>query len=268
MHALSTGIAYFASNMEQLSAVIITFNEQRNIRRCIESLLPVADEIVVLDSLSTDHTAAICGEYAKVRFHSQPFLGHIAQKNAAVALAKHELVLSLDADEVLSTELTDSITRVKQHRASDGYSMNRLTSYCGRWIRHCGWYPDRKIRLFNRSKGSWGGTDPHDKYLMTPGASVSHLNGDLLHYSYSKPEELRLQSEKFARIGAEALYRNGKGSSWLKMFFSPAFRFIRAYLLKKGFLDGRAGLIIAWYSASECFQKYNHLRKLVFKSRT
>lgn len=253
--------------MQQLSAVVITFNEQRNIRRCIESLLPVADEIVVLDSLSTDQTKAICTEFPVVRFHSQKFLGHIAQKNAAVALAKHELVLSLDADEALSADLAESILQVKRYVASDGYSMNRLTSYCGQWIRHCGWYPDRKIRLFNRSKGAWGGTDPHDKYLMNPGTSVSHLNGDLLHYSYTQPEELRLQSEKFARIGADALFRSGKGVSWLKMFFSPLFRFIRAYLLKAGFLDGKAGLVISWYSASECFQKYNHLRKLVFNHR-
>lgn len=253
--------------MQQLSAVVITFNEQRNIRRCIESLLPVADEIVVLDSLSTDQTKAICTEFPVVRFRSQKFLGHIAQKNAAVALAKHELVLSLDADEALSADLAESILQVKRYVASDGYSMNRLTSYCGQWIRHCGWYPDRKIRLFNRSKGAWGGTDPHDKYLMNPGTSVSHLNGDLLHYSYTQPEELRLQSEKFARIGADALFRSGKGVSWLKMFFSPLFRFIRAYLLKAGFLDGKAGLVISWYSASECFQKYNHLRKLVFNHR-
>jgi glycosyltransferase involved in cell wall biosynthesis len=250
--------------MVSLSAVIITFNEQRNIGRCIDSLLAVADEIVVLDSLSTDQTASICKQYPQVRFHTQPFLGHIAQKNAAVSLANNDWVLSLDADEELSPELISSILQMKSDPQADGYSMNRLTSYCGKWIRHCGWYPDRKIRLFHRSKGRWSGVDPHDKYTLDSDARLSHLKGDILHYSYVEPSELRTQTEKFARIGGDALFKSGKGSKWVKMFFSPMFRFIRAYVLKLGFLDGRAGLIISWYSAKECFLKYNHLRRLVY----
>ena len=250
--------------MIKLSAVIITFNEQRNIRRCIDSLLNVADEIVVLDSCSTDQTASICSQYPLVRFHSQPFLGHIAQKNAAVSFATHDWVLSLDADEELSPELIASINQMKNNPHGEGYSMNRLTSYCGKWIRHCGWYPDRKIRLFKRSKGRWSGVDPHDKYTLDPGAGFSQLQGDILHYSYVEPHELRAQTEKFARIGGDALFKSGKGSKWIKMFISPLFRFFRAYVLKLGFLDGRAGLIISWYSAKECFLKYDHLRRLVY----
>lgn len=249
--------------MVKLSAVIITHNEQRNIRRCIDSLLFVADEIIVLDSLSTDQTASICSQFPVVQFHTQPFLGHIAQKNAAVSLASNDWVLSLDADEELSSELITSILQMKIDPQSDGYSMNRLTSYCGKWIRHCGWYPDRKIRLFNRSKGRWSGVDPHDKYTLDMGAKWSHLKGDILHYSYVEPNELRIQTEKFARIGGEALYKSGQGSKWVKMFISPIFRFVRAYIFKLGFLDGQAGFIISWYSAKECFLKYDHLRRLV-----
>ena len=252
--------------MEKLSAVIITFNEQRNIRRCIESLLPVADEIVVLDSLSTDDTRRICESYPSVRFLTQPFAGHIEQKNDAAALATYDLVLSLDADEQLSVQLSNAILLIKQQRQHDGYSMNRLTSYSGQWIRHCGWYPDRKVRLFDRTKGRWGGVNPHDKYELFPGGRQAHLEGDLLHYSYANLEELRKQTQKFGQLGAQALFNAGKGGAWVKMFYSPLFRFLRAYVFKTGFLDGKAGIIISWYSAVECFIKYNQLRKLVFSN--
>jgi glycosyltransferase involved in cell wall biosynthesis len=252
--------------MEKLSAAIITFNEERNIRRCIESLLPVSDEIVVLDSNSTDGTRSICEEYPMVRFHSQPFAGHIQQKNDAASLTTYHLVLSLDADEVISEELKSSILEVKQNRKFDGYTMNRLTSYCGNWIRHCGWYPDRKIRLFDRRKGAWGGVNPHDKYELMQGGTQGHIQGDILHYSYASFEELQLQTDKFARLGAQDLFAKGRGRAWVKLFFSPTARFLRAYFFKLGFLDGVAGFIISWYSAVECFKKYNYLRKRVFES--
>ncbi|MFM7177423.1 MAG: glycosyltransferase family 2 protein [Bacteroidota bacterium] len=252
--------------MEKLSAAIITFNEACNIRRCIESLLSVADEIVVLDSNSTDATRAICSEYPIVRFHSQAFAGHIQQKNDVASLTTYDLVLSLDADEALSEELKLSISEIKQNRKCDGYTMNRLTSYCGKWIRHCGWYPDRKIRLFDRRKGAWGGINPHDKYELFPGGTSSHIEGDILHFSYNSFEELQRQTDKFARLGAQDLFEKGRGSAWVKLFFSPAVRFIRAYFLKLGFLDGVAGFTISWYSAIECFKKYNYLRKRVFES--
>lgn len=264
---LSFGIAYFAYTMEKLSVVIITFNEQHNIRRCLDSVQKVADEIVILDSCSTDQTETICRSYPKVKFYVQPFAGHVRQKNDAAALASFDLVLSLDADEQLSDLLATSISEVKNNRSFDGYSMNRLTSYCGKWIYHSGWYPDRKIRLFDRRKGSWRGVDPHDKYEVEKGATVFHLQGDLLHFSYNKPQELILQTNKFAKIGAHALFNSGRKGKWTKMFYSPLFRFFRAYILKMGFLDGRAGLVIAWYSAKECFLKYNMLRKLVFSSK-
>jgi glycosyltransferase involved in cell wall biosynthesis len=254
--------------MEKLSAAIITFNEERNIRRCIESLLPITDEIVVLDSNSTDGTRSICEEYSLVRFHAQPFEGHIQQKNAAAALTAHHLVLSLDADEVISEELKLSILEVKQNRKFDGYTMNRLTSYCGKWIRHCGWYPDRKIRLFDRRKGAWGGVNPHDKYELMQGGTQAHIKGDILHYSYASFEELQLQTDKFAKLGAQHLFEKGRGSAWVKLFFSPTVRFLRAYFFKLGFLDGVAGFTISWYSAVECFRKYNYLRKRVFESQS
>src|SRR6516225_8076489 len=148
--------------MTSVSIVIITFNEEKNIRRCLESVKEIADEIVVVDSLSTDHTKSICKEFG-VRFIEQKFLGYIEQKNFALDQAKYDYVLSLDADEAISKELVKSIQEVKQNPESDGYRMNRLTNFCGKWIKHGSWYPDTKLRVFNRKKARWGGINPHDK---------------------------------------------------------------------------------------------------------
>jgi glycosyltransferase involved in cell wall biosynthesis len=253
--------------MEKLSAVVITYNEERNIRRCIESLLPVADEIVILDSGSTDNTRQICESFPRIRFEVQIFAGYVKQKNDVLALASNDLVLSLDADEALSPLLTESILKVKSQRNHDGYTMNRLTSYCGQWIRYCGWYPDRKMRLFDRTKGSWVGHKIHEKFELSSPQLQYHIEGDLLHYSYTSFYELRKQTEKFGLLGAQGLYETGRGSSWIKLFYSPIFRFVRAYFFKLGFMDGFAGLTISWYSAVECFIKYNRLRMLVFANQ-
>ena len=142
--------------MTQLSVVIITFNEERNISRCLDSVKDIADDVVVVDSFSVDKTEQICKEKG-ARFISHTFDGHIQQKNWAITQAKFPHILSLDADEALSDELKKSILEVKKNWKHDGYSMNRLTNYCGQWIYHCGWYPDRKLRLFNSKKGNWGG---------------------------------------------------------------------------------------------------------------
>lgn len=244
-----------------LSAVIITFNEERNIGRCLESLLGVADDIVVVDSFSTDKTREICLSYG-VRFESHTFDGYIEQKNYALTRAKYQLVLSLDADEALSDELRQSILRVKSNKLYDGYTMNRFTNYCGQWIRHSGWYPDRKLRLWTISKGRWGGINPHDKVIMDKGTSVSHLKGDILHYSYYTREEHDRQMERFSDIAAKALFDKGIKSSCLKLSINPFWRFIKAYFIKTGFLDGKNGFIISRSSARVTYLKYKKLRRL------
>ncbi len=155
-----------------LSVAIITHNEERNISLCLESVKQLADEIVVIDSYSTDRTEEICLQYG-VTFIKNRFPGHIEQKNIAKEACSHTLVLSLDADEVLSLELQRSVQAIKDlDVVMDGYLFSRLTFYAGVPVRHCGWYPDKSLRLWNRTKGRWGGSNPHDRFFMDAGATI------------------------------------------------------------------------------------------------
>lgn len=245
----------------QLSAVIITFNEERNIGRCLDSLAGVADEVVVVDSFSNDRTEQICREKG-ARFIQHAFAGHIEQKNFALEQAQFPHVLSLDADEALSDTLRQSILAVKAGWRCDAYAMNRLTNYCGQWIRHSGWYPDRKVRLFDRRRGRWGGQNPHDKVEMAPGATLGFLPGDLLHYSYYTVEEHDARAHRYAVIAARAMLARGRRGSWVRVAVSPVFKFVRNYLFRLGFLDGQAGWTICHMAALETYWKYRHLIQL------
>ena len=247
--------------MEKLSAVIISFNEEKNIERCIRSLDGVADEIVVFDSGSTDRTREICEKYG-VTFFIHPFDGYIEQKNRALSHARFPLVLSLDADEALSDTLKASILSVKKQRHADGYTMNRLTNYCGRWIRHCGWYPDKKLRLFDKRKGRWGGVNPHDRFEMEKGAVIHHLQGDILHYSYYSVRQHVLQMENFSTIAAQAKFKQGERACFFKTWLSPVFKFIKCYVLRRGFMEGPEGWKICTLSAGESYKKYRKLSTL------
>lgn len=246
----------------ELSVVIITFNEERNIARCLASVKGIADDIVVVDSFSTDGTERIAREQG-VRFVQHAFDGHIEQKNWAITQAKHPWVLSLDADEALDEELIRSILALKHSGVqADGYTMARLTNYCGTWIKHGGWYPDVKLRLWDSRKGRWGGTNPHDRYELEPGSSIAHLKGHLLHYSFYTVAQHEQQVERFARIAAKAAHAKGKRSGPARIAFSPIWRFIHGYFIRGGFLDGKAGFTIARLSARAKHLKYTELARL------
>ncbi len=243
-----------------LSVVIITFNEEKNIGRCIDSVKEIADEILVVDSFSKDKTCEIAqNKGAKVIQH--PFEGHIQQKNYAQSLAAHSLILSLDADEALSSELLQSIKTIKENPVAAGYTMNRLTYYCGQPIKHCGWYPDRKLRVWQCGKGAWGGMNPHDKFeLFDLTAKKTHLKGDILHYSYYTVEEHYLQAEKFSTISAKAMFEKGKKVNKIRPYVSAGIRFLKDYFYELGFLDGKYGFTICKINSLTTFWKYRKLR--------
>lgn len=248
--------------MTKFSVTIITLNEEKNIARCLDSVKNVADEIVVVDSFSADNTEAICREYG-AKFIKQKFLGYIEQKKFAVSQASNIYVLSLDADEALSPELEKSILNLKQQgNLADAYTMNRLNRFCDRWIKHGAWYPDKKIRLFKKNAGKWGGENPHDKIEMNPGSKIKHLDGDLLHYTYQSIEEFVLQGNKFSTIAANEKFKQNKKAGFLNLLINPFWVFIVNYIIKAGFLDGYYGFIIARLSAYHTFLKYAKLIKL------
>lgn len=248
--------------MVSLSVVIITHNEERNIARCLGSVQGIADDIVVLDSFSADKTEEICKSYG-VRFFQHQFDGHIEQKNRAITHALFPFVLSLDADEAPDETLRESILEIKKNWTHDGYSMNRLTNYCGKWIYHCGWYPDRKLRLWDSRKGKWGGVNPHDKFELTGGdANTRHIAGNILHYSYYTLEDHFRQVHYFTGILAKAQFENGKRAGLAVLYFSPVIKFLRDYFLKAGILDGRAGFTISRISAYATYLKYKKIRQL------
>ena len=245
--------------MTKISATIITYNEEKNIRRCIESL-DFVDEIVVVDSLSSDNTCAIAKELG-AKVIDQKFLGHIDQKQLAVENATNDWVLSLDADEEVSPELKASIVElIKKPLEYDAYEMKRVSFHLGRWIRHGGWYPDKKIRLFNRQKAHWGGYNPHDKVIVN--GKVGMLEGDLKHYVFTDLRHNIDTNNSYSSIMAEDLYKKGKKFSYLKLFFKPVGKFLEVYIYKRGFLDGMAGFIIAVGASYSMFLKFAKLWEL------
>jgi len=248
--------------MNSLSVVIITFNEERNIERCLDSIKTIADETIVLDSFSTDKTVEIAKKKGAI-VKQQKFLGHIEQKNSALAFATNNYILSLDADEALDEQLIQSISQVKMNFTAKAYNFNRCTNYCGRFIKNGSWYPDKKIRLFDKRIAKWGGINPHDKIELTEKAITNqHLKGNILHYSYYTIEEQVIRNNLYSSISAEALNSMGIKSNWIKILINPSWRFIYGYFIRLGFLDGFYGFIIAINCAHETFQKYVKLYQL------
>jgi len=252
--------------MPKISAVIITYNEEKYIGRCLDSLQQVADEIIVVDSCSHDKTKEIC-EAHNVKFIEHEFEGYRQQKNWAMAQAENDNILSLDADECLSEELKNSILNVKTNWEADAYSFNRLNNYYGRWIKHSGVYPDRKLRLFDRRKGEWGGVNPHDKFLTNPKVKQKFLQGNLLHFVQDSIDDHVDKIKLFSEINALEYYKMGKNSSLVKILVHPSWRFFKSYFLNLGFLDGYYGFVVCSLNAYSSFLKHIKIRKLNMKKQ-
>ncbi|HET7119104.1 MAG TPA: glycosyltransferase family 2 protein [Hanamia sp.] len=252
--------------MKPLSAVIITYNEEDNIGRCIDSLWRVADEIIVLDSFSTDKTVAIARRKGAI-VKQDEFTGYKEQKNKALQLAKHDYVLSLDGDEALSAELIYSIREAKRDFKFNAYCMNRYNYYRGRFINHGLWYPDRKVRLFNKQIAKWGGMNPHDKIQLTHDEPPQFLEGNILHFTFKTLEEHLERNARMSTIAAQSLFESGQNKHWSKIFLSPAWSFFNGYFLRLGFLDGYYGFLIAKQTARLSFLKYQKLGLLQKESK-
>jgi glycosyltransferase involved in cell wall biosynthesis len=251
--------------MTGISAVIITLNEERNIGRCLNSIREIADEIIVVDSFSTDKTGEIVQQKG-AHFIQHEWQGYSATKNFANQQATHSFILSLDADEALSAELQQSILAAKKQGLSGIYSFNRLTNYCGKWVKHCGWYPDKKARLFPKEAANWEGDFVHEEIAFKGNNTETFLKGDLHHYSYYTTQEHYDRVEKYAQLGAEKLLDKQKSGSKLKGIFSAISRFISMYCFKLGFLDGTTGYRVCKISAYAAYLKYKKLHEIKAKT--
>jgi glycosyltransferase involved in cell wall biosynthesis len=237
----------------QISATIITLNEERNIARAIDSL-SCADEVLVVDSGSTDQTREIALRHG-ARVLEEPWRGYAGQKNFAACCAAHDWILSLDADEQVTPELAAEILALKKTGpTADGYSFPRLAQYLGRWIRHSGWYPDRKTRLYNRVNAEWVGDYVHESVRVK--GPVGELHADLLHFTCNSLSEHLRTLDRYTTLAARELIENKKPVSLRHLALDPAWTLIRTYVLQRGFLDGPEGLAIAWMAALYTFLKY------------
>ena len=254
--------------MNKISVILITMNEERNIERCLQSVAPIADEVVVVDSFSEDATEALCARY-HVRFVTHAWEGYSGSKNYADSLATHELILSIDGDEALSEALVQSIKALKEREIADNevFAMNRLNNYCGRWIKGCGFYPDRKVRIWKKGFAHWEGRI-HEWLVYEKAPVITLLEGDLLHYSWATPEEFRKQQFHFAELGAQSYYERNKKTGILPWLFSPSITFLRTFFIKGGFLYGRTGFNICRTLTAANRRKYGILRRQKTEDRS
>ncbi|MBX3722159.1 MAG: glycosyltransferase family 2 protein [Turneriella sp.] len=243
----------------KISVCVIGLNEEQNLADCLASVKTVADEIIFVDSFSQDATVKIARRFTKKIF-TRKFDNYVAQKNFAASKAKFDWILNLDCDERLSPELAAAILALKKNPPADliAYRFNRLTWYLYRFIRHSGWYPDDKIRLYNRAACSWQGDQVHE-IVNAPAAKTGKLKGDLLHYSFRSIDDHLATIRKYSLMAAESLYARGRRVTLAGVFFRSGWVIVRKFFFELSFLDGAAGIIITYYSAVATFTKYIRL---------
>lgn len=241
----------------KISATIITYNEERNISRAIESLR-CCDEIVVVDSGSNDRTVELASNLG-ARVIDTVWRGYAEQKNFASGQASHDWVLSIDADEALSEALEAEIWQLKKNGPRhDGYTMPRLAQYLGRWIYHSGWYPDRKVRLFDRRRATWVGKYVHESVRVN--GSVGHLEANLLHFTCDSLSEHLKTMDRYTTLAAQQMIAERRRVGWGTLLFDPPWTFFKAYVIDRGYLDGMEGLAIAHMAALYKFLKFAKVR--------
>lgn len=241
-----------------LSLVVITLNEEANLGRCLASV-PFADEVLVVDSFSTDLTSEVAKRWG-AKFLRKAWEGYGPQKAYANAQAKHDWILSLDADEALSPELqAEILARFAELDPETGYEFPRKSFHLGRWINHGGWYPDYQLRLFNRKHSTWSDAALHEKVQVK---SKARFRSDLLHWVFRDLSHNVVTNDRYSTLGAQNLRSKGKRFSLLKLIYKPWVKFIEAYIVKLGFLDGLPGFIIAVGAAYSIFLRHAKLWEL------
>jgi len=244
----------------EISAVIITYNEEKRLEPALKSLEGVASEVIVVDAYSQDKTLKIAKKYTDKVFRRK-WTNFADQKNFANNKASLPWILSLDADERLSSQLRQEILALKEEEPQvAGFSMPRQVFYLGKWIRHSGWYPDRKIRLFRKEKAHWEGEYIHEDLKIE--GKVAKLKGAIHHFTYRNIQDHLDRINTFSELGAKKLYARGKKCRWYHLLFLPFFRLAKSYFLKAGFLDGFAGLIISVLNGYSIFIRYAKLKEI------
>jgi glycosyltransferase involved in cell wall biosynthesis len=244
----------------KISACVIVYNEERKIRRCLQSLT-WCDEIIVVDSFSTDNTPAVAREFTD-KVYQHEWLGYVGQRNLVRGHARNDWILYLDSDEEVSPGLRDEILAefAKPENPFVGYEFPRIVYFLGRWILHGEWYPDVKLRLFHKNFGRTEGIEPHDRVAVN--GPVKRLRNPVWHYTYDDIRDQNDQANRFSTITAQQKFVQDSGFSWLDLLFRPPLRFIKGYFLRGGFLDGTHGFIIACTQAWSAFLKYAKLWEL------
>jgi len=244
--------------MANLSVIIITKDEADNIRACIESV-KWSDEIIVVDSGSSDATVEICRKMG-AQVHTLDWPGYGMQKNRALSYATRDWVFSIDADERVTPELQSQLIKAMRNESKAGFYIPRLSQFCGKFIRHSGWYPDYVLRLFKRNRGKFSDDVVHERVILE--GTSGKLSSPLLHYSYLDKADVQRKTEQYAKAGAMQMFKNGKSSSAADAPLRAGWAFFRTYFLHLGFLDGFAGLDIASMNARTTYMKYVQLKAL------
>ncbi|HEY8400668.1 MAG TPA: glycosyltransferase family 2 protein [Cytophagaceae bacterium] len=245
----------------KLTTVIITFNEAENIERCLKSVLPISDEVIVIDSYSRDNTVAICRKY-NVKVVQRKWEGYSATKNYGSSIASNDWILSVDADEVVSPSLALAISNILKAPDYKVYKLLRVNNYCGKWIKYGGWHNEFRKRLYNRNYVRWNDNEVHEDVLVKDNLPVGTIKEPLLHYSYKTISEHRIKTEKYAAMSAREMFRKGKKPSPVKLYLSPVFKFVKDFIFRLGFIDGYYGYIIAKENAIYTNLKYTKLKEL------
>jgi len=246
----------------KLSAVIIAYNEAKHIERCLQSLVPVADEIlVVINNNTTDSTAAICSHYnAKIIY--KDFEGYGAQKHYAASNAANDLILSIDADEAIDEILAEELKEIKSNLIADAYTINIVNFYCGRWMRFGGINSTKRLRIFNRKKGNWNDAKVHEQIVLLPDSRIIHLNGAIRHIAFESKEEHINKLANYTLLSATSLSQKSMVHLLMKLLFSSPLKFIVSYFIKLGFLEGKQGFQFAWLKSYETWMKYSNAIKM------